>query len=252
MFAGFDLTLFPLIAAIALSAGFVKGVVGFGLPMILIAGLSTFLPIEQALGILILPTLIGNGAQALRQGWAAAQATMIEFRRFLIVGGIFLAIGAQLIAWLPAQVLFLIIGVPVTSFALIMLSGLKLHIAPGSKHLWETGISMVAGTVGGVSGVWGPPTVLYLTAIGTEKRDSIRAQGVIYGLGALMLMFLHGRTGVVNSTTFSISVLTLMPMGVGMWLGFKVQDRLNQELFRSATLALLVIAGLNLVRRGLF
>ena len=37
----------------------------------------------------------------------------------------------------------------------------------------------------------------------------------------------------------------------GLFLGFKVQDRMDQALFRKATLAVLVIAGLNLIRRGL-
>jgi len=44
----------------------------------------------------------------------------------------------------------------------------------------------------------------------------------------------------------------LVPALAGLWLGFQVQDRMDQEAFRKATLVVLVVAGLNLVRRGIF
>jgi len=37
-----------------------------------------------------------------------------------------------------------------------------------------------------------------------------------------------------------------------MWVGFRVQDRLDQQVFRRVVLSVLIVAGLNLVRRGLF
>ena len=39
---------------------------------------------------------------------------------------------------------------------------------------------------------------------------------------------------------------------IGMWIGFKLHDRMPQATFRRAMLLVLVVAGLNLIRRGLF
>ena len=69
-------TLFPLLspsaliiaAMIAVLAGFVKGVVGFAMPLVFVSGLTTFMSAELALAGLILPTVITNGQQAMRQG----------------------------------------------------------------------------------------------------------------------------------------------------------------------------------------
>jgi uncharacterized membrane protein YfcA len=36
-----------------------------------------------------------------------------------------------------------------------------------------------------------------------------------------------------------------------MWFGGKLQDRINQATFRRATLVVLLLAGANLLRRGL-
>ena len=43
----------------------------------------------------------------------------------------------------------------------------------------------------------------------------------------------------------------IVPAVLGTWIGFQIQDRIDQRAFRKATLAILMIAGLNLLRRGL-
>ena len=51
------------------------------------------------------------------------------------------------------------------------------------------------GFFGGISGVWGPPTVVMLTARSTGIAEQMRIQGVIYGLGALVLLGAHVGSG---------------------------------------------------------
>jgi uncharacterized membrane protein YfcA len=43
----------------------------------------------------------------------------------------------------------------------------------------------------------------------------------------------------------------IIPVLIGQTLGNRVQDRLDQQKFKRLTLFVLIIAGLNLVRRGL-
>ena len=236
--------------AIGLAGGLVKGMVGFALPLILISGMGTFLPPELALAGLILPTVVSNGIQALRQGPAAALASIRQFRVFMIVGGVFLLASAQLVSVLPVQVMLLVLGVLVSAFCLMQLVGIKFHMKAPSMRV-EAAVGALAGAIGGVSGVWGPPTVAYLTAIGTAKTDQIRIQGVIYGLGAVALMVGHIGSGVLNTVTVQFSLALLLPVLIGMWIGGRVHDRIEQDTFRRLTLAILLIAGLNLIRRAL-
>ena len=238
-------------ALITLFAGVVKGAVGFAMPMIMISGISSVLPAETALAMLILPTVLTNVTQALRQGWREAWASVRRFKVYLMVGGVFLVIGAQLVPYLPSHILLLIIGVPVTIFALMQLFGVTFVIASENRIKAEGMIASLAGFIGGMSGVWGPLTVAYLTATNTPKQEQVRVQGVIYGLGAVLLFLAHLQTGVVSMRTLPASALMLIPAGIGMLIGFAIQDRLDQAKFKKATLVVLVVAGLNLVRRGL-
>lgn len=239
-----------LALSIAAIAGAVKGLVGFAMPMVLISGLGTFLAPELALAGLILPTLVTNGLQALRQGLRAAVRTLVRFRVFLSIGLIFLLGSAQLVRFLPGATLLLLIGLPFTVFALLQLLGWRLVLSAPSLRV-EAIVAAVAGFIGGLSGVWGPPTVAYLTAINTEKTEQMRIQGVIYGLGAVALLVAHIGSGVLRPQTVPFSAILILPAVLGMWLGGLVQDRIDQRTFRQATMVVLLIAGLNLIRRGL-
>lgn len=234
---------------ITLVAGVVKGLVGFAMPMIMISGLSLFMPPQVALAALILPTLVGNGWQALRQGPAAALETIRRFWFFLVVGAVALIIGAQLVRVLPQPVLFALIGGPVAIFAFLQLVGWRPRIDAPSRRV-EAVAAILAGFVGGLSGIWGPPTVAYLTALDTEKADHIRAQGVIYGLASAVLLAAHLQSGVMRAETAPLSALMLLPAIGGMAIGQRFHDRIDQATFRKATLFVLLIAGLNLLRRA--
>lgn len=234
---------------VALVAGTVKGMVGFAMPMILISGLSSFISPELALAGLIFPTLVTNGMQALRQGRAAAVQSIKRFRVFLLVGLFFLLISAQMVRVLPQNVLLLIIGVPVMAFALMQIAGRNIVLRSASRRV-EASVAAFAGLIGGVSGVWGPPTVAYLTALGTEKTEQMRVQGVIYGLGAVALLVAHIGSGVVRAETVPFSLAMIVPAVIGMWIGGQLQDRIDQAAFKTATLWVLLIASANLIRRA--
>lgn len=250
-------TLFPLFtpaelalaAMVALAAGFVKGVVGFAMPLVFISGLTMFMSPELALAGLILPTLVTNVQQALRQGVGAAVKSSRRFRVFLLSGLVALLVAAQFVRVIPTVTFMAAIGIMVCFFALLQLAGWQPNLPRKSLKI-EAFVGGFAGVLGGLSGIWGPPTVAYLTALGTPKHEQMRVQGVIYGLGAVALFGAHLASGVLRSETFAFSVAMVFPALIGMWLGGRVMDRIDQSVFRRLTLFVLLIAGLNLLRRA--
>ena len=252
VFAGPDSQLLWSIAiGVTLLGGVIKGVVGFAMPMIMISGLSSIMSPDLALAAVMAPTLLTNLVQALRQGVGAAWASVCRFRVFLISGGVMLLIAAQFVPLLPASALYLVIGVPVTLYAATMLAGYALRLPSHPSARIEAMIGMVSGTLGGLTGVWGPPTVAMLTAQGTPKREQIRIQGVIYAMGAILFVIAHVGSGVMRAETLPLSLAMVPPAIIGICIGFAIQDRIDQEMFRRATLIVLLLAGGNLLRRGL-
>lgn len=235
--------------AIALLAGLVKGTVGFAMPMIMMSGLSSFMAPELALAGLILPTLVTNGVQALRLGVSSATVAVLRFRWFLLIGAVCLVLGAQLVPLLPEKMFLLILGGPVVLFALAQLAGWKPAQRSQTVRL-DLSFGVAAGFIGGMSGIWGPPTVIYLTALNTPKTIQVQIQGVIYFLGAVLLAFAHVAAGILTQKTALFSLCLVLPALIGLVAGMRIHDRIDQTTFRRATLVVLLIAGLNLVRRG--
>lgn len=239
-------------AALALGAGgFAKGVVGFALPLIALSVMGSFLPFEVAVGLLVVPTLVSNLFQALRNGVPAAWGSLRQFARMNLVLVAMIALSAQLVVVLPDRLLFGLLGVAITGFGASQLAGWRLTFRPENKGVAETATALVAGFFGGLSGIWGPPIVMYLLAAGTPKVDMVRAQSLSFLLGSLVLLAAHLRSGVLNAATLPASAWLVLPTMAAMFAGYLVQDRLDQARFRTVTLVVLVLTGLNLLRRAL-
>ncbi|MGR3542399.1 MAG: sulfite exporter TauE/SafE family protein [Hasllibacter sp.] len=248
-----DLTLglFAACAAITLFAGFVKGAVGFAMPLIMVSGISSILDPKTAVALMILPVVATNVAQTLRTGYAPAIRAVRAHRLYVGIVCVSILLVAQLLPRVDTRALYFVLGVPVTVLTALQLAGWRPRIAPARRRAAEVVAGLISGAMGGMAGTWGPTTVLYLLALDVPKRDSVVVQGVIYGTGAVALFVAHLFSGILNAQSAPWSAALLVPGLLGIWLGFRVQDRMDQAAFRRATLVVLVVAGLNLIRRGL-
>jgi uncharacterized membrane protein YfcA len=236
---------------VTLVAGFVKGSIGFAMPLIMISGLSLFLDPLVAVAGIILPIVMSNLLQVMRYPWSQAGEALREYWRYILIVCVMIVVVAQFVTAIPTQTFYLVLGVPVVVLSLIQLLGVRFHIAPAWRRASEWGVGLLAGGIGGLTGTWGPPTVLYLIALETPKAKQMLVQGVVYGLGSVSLLAGHVQSGVLNAVTLPWSAALLIPAFLGMQVGFRMSDRLNPEMFRKLTLIVLVVAGANLVRRGL-
>lgn len=238
------------ILAMALG-GFGKGVVGFALPMIALSTMGSFLPGEIAIALLIVPTFVANMVQSLRNGIGEALGSLRKFWRLNLILVPTMALCAQLVVALSDRALFMILGISISAFATSQLAGWSPRIAPRHKNVAEVATALGAGFFGGLAGIWGPPLVLYLLATGIRKVEMVRVQSVSFVIGSVILVAAHLQTGVLNSMTVPVSIWLVIPTMASMALGFRVQDKLDQAIFRKVTLAVLALAGLNLLRRAL-
>ena len=249
------LSLMPLwtllvVLGITFLAGLVKGAIGFALPLIIVSGLSLVIDPLLALAGVILPALFSNILQAARHPMAEIKDAIAEHWRFILMVCLVILIVAQIVVLLPQRAFYLILGVPVIGLSLVQLFGWRLVIPPERRRAAEWVIGGLAGCTGGITGSWGPPTVLYLMALETPKARQMLVQGVIYSIGAVALVAGHVQSGVLNGVTFWFSAILLIPTFIGMQIGFRIGDRMDGERIRKTILIVLVIAGINLIRRA--
>ncbi|MGY6634239.1 MAG: sulfite exporter TauE/SafE family protein [Alkalilacustris sp.] len=236
--------------AVTLFASFVKGAIGFAMPLIMISAFAAFMPPPLALAALVLPVVVTNSQQAFRQGAGAAWADIVKYRRMIVMIMVFIVVSAQFVLVIPAWLMLGLLGVPVTAFALIQLSGREMRLQLKHRKGAEYALGTVGGLYGGISGVWGPPVIVYLVSTGAGKQEMVRVQGVVFLIGGVVLLGAHLQSGVLDAVTLPLSAALVVPSVLGMWLGFQLQDRLDPLRFRRWTLILLAITGLNLLREA--
>lgn len=249
----FGLEPWQFVAAFGVTAfaGFVKGALGFAMPMIMISAFGSIMTAPVALAAMILPTLITNIQQAFREGVGPAIASTRKFRLHIAMVALFICVSAGFAASIPQWMMYALLGVPITAFALWQLSGRPLVLNLHHRKRAEAVSGIIGGLYGGVSGIWGPPLIVYLLSIGTEKREQVRVQGVVFLIAAVVLTVAHLVSGVLNAQTLPLTAVLCIPAIIGMKLGFAMQDRLDVNQFRRWTLVLLILTGLNLIRRAL-
>lgn len=236
--------------SITLFAGFVKGTIGFAMPLIMISSFGSFMSPTTALAALIVPTLVTNIQQAFRFGPRAFLEATRRYWRLIISIVVCIVISAQFVALIPQSVLLGLLGASVVWFAGAQLLGRSLALRIEHRNRAEWGLGMVGGLYGGVSGVWGPPVLVYLLSIRADKRETVLVQGVVFLIGAVVLLLAHLQSGVLNAETFPFSAALALPGVLGMVIGFRLQDKLDPVRFRWWTLVLLFLTGANLLRRA--
>ncbi|MFT4013137.1 MAG: sulfite exporter TauE/SafE family protein [Paracoccus sp. (in: a-proteobacteria)] len=248
---GLDPLHLALAIAITLFSGFVKGAIGFAMPMIMLSALGSFLTAQQAVAAVILPVLFTNIRQALRQGWGPACEATWAYRWHVAMVVLFIPISAFFATRVPQWAMYAMIGLPITAFALWQLLGRSLVLPLHHRRRAEIVTGIIGGIIGGISGIWGPPLVVLLLSLHAPKDEQMRVQGVVFFIGAAVLTVSHLKSGLLNAQTLPFSAMLVLPAVIGMGLGYLAHDRLNVAQFRRWTLVLLILTGMNLIRRAL-
>ncbi|MEI4485141.1 sulfite exporter TauE/SafE family protein [Frigidibacter sp. MR17.14] len=247
---GLDPAAFALALAITLFAGVMKGIVGFALPLIMVAGFAGFMPHKLAIVAILLPILVTNAQQALRDGPGPMKLAMRDYARLLAAMVVMLLVSTQLVRFVPERAALLVLAIPITLYAAIQLAGVPLTVPLHHRNRAQWISGAVAGLYGGLSGVWGPPIVVYLLSAGTEKRAMLRAQGMLFLLGGAVAMAGHWIAGTLTWQAFVFSAVLTVPAVLGTRIGDRLLDYVDQAQFRRFSQLLLVVAGLNLLRQA--
>ena len=247
---GQEPTLLLIMALGVLLGGLVKGLIGLGLPIVSVAVLSSVVDVRLALATIVIPIVLTNFWQAVQTG--RPFDTLSRFWPLIAVMLICIWLGAVLVARLPGDVLYGVIGVAVLIFTATSLA--KPHWTLPSKHERWVGVAVGAlgGVLGGMSTIWGPPLVMYFVAIRLPKETFIRVVGLVWFAASIPLLLGYIRNGILDAQTAQLSAAACLPGFAGMWLGTWLRERFDQETFRKLLLVVLFLIGLNLIRRALF
>ncbi len=152
------------------------------------------------------------------------------------------------------QRLLLVLGLLIIGFSLIeqLNPGRRVRIPDRLIRPYGIAAGIAGGVMGGLSTAYGPPLIVYLTALRLPKELFVQTIGVIWFFASIFLVIAFARVQVLTAHTALLSGLSIVPVFLGLHVGRWLRGRANQRVFQRATLVALMVLGVNLIRRALF
>ena len=219
-----------MIASAFLLAGFIKGVVGLGLPTVSMGLLAVTMAPSQAIAIVIVPAIVTNIWQTfggpylrdiMRRLWPLMVGTVI---------GIWLNAGLLTGPYAPYGTV--VLGTLLVINAILGLNQIGFKVARANEK-WVGGIvGLITGVVSAATGVQVIPSVPYMQAIGMEKDELVQALGVFFTVATLALGATLTASGLITAATALPGAVAMVASFGGMFVGQMVRSRMQPEVFR--------------------
>jgi len=231
---------------IFIGAGFVKGVIGLGLPAISMGLLGLLMAPGQAATLLVVPSTVTNVWQLVAGPSIRALVKRLWSMQLGICVGVWLGSGALVGAGAGHARLWL--------GAMLGLYGLYGLFAPQPRvpQRWEVWMSPVVGVMTGVAtaatGVFTLPMVPYLSGLGLDRENLVQALGLSFTVCTLALAVDLTGAGALDRAMLVSSIVAVVPSLLGMFIGTYVRGRISPVLFRRCFFAGMLVLGVELVR----
>jgi uncharacterized protein len=238
------------IAAAFLLAGFIKGVIGLGLPTVSMGLLAVTMPPSQALAIVIAPAIVTN----IWQTFVGPYLRDILLRLWPLMFGT--AVGI----WLNGDMLTgpyarygtIFLGVLLAIYAAIGLGKFRFSVAR-SNEKWIGGIvGLITGAISAATGVQVIPSMPFMQAIGMEKDELVQALGVYFTVATLGLAFNLTSAGLFSAATALPGAIAMATAFAGMFIGQAVRTRMQPDTFRRWFLIAMIFLGIYLIGSAIY
>jgi uncharacterized membrane protein YfcA len=241
-------SIFVVTAIAFLLAGFVKGMIGMGLPTVAIGLLSVVMLPSQAAALLVFPTLVTNI-------WQLATGSnliplMRRLRVMLATSALVTFVASGLLTGTSGRAV-VALGVALICYAILGLAKVRISTPAWTEPWLSPVIGATTGLVAGATGVMALPAVAYFQAIGLNKEDMIQALGLSFTASMLALAAGLAREGAFHGAMAGASLLALAPASAGMLVGQWLRLRVRPDVFRLCFFLGLLGLGAHLLLRTL-
>ena len=242
---------FPLVVATLtfLLAGFVKGVIGLGLPTVSMGLLSLVASPAKAASLLIVPSLVTN----VWQSAAGPSFGRLARRLWPMLAGIVIGslAGTGLLTGRHAGQAAVALGLLLMVYAGLGLTSVRFSVVPAAEWWLGPLIGVLTGLLTAATGVFAIPAVPYLGALGLDKDDLIQALGLSFTVSTIALAAALAGGGAFALGDVGASTAALAPALLGLAAGGAVRGRFSEQTFRRVYFGGLLALGASLALRAL-
>ena len=243
------MAVYAFIFAVFVLGGFVKGIVGLGLPTVTVGLLSLVMAPVEAAAILVVPSLVTNVWQC---GFGRQLVALLK-RLFMLLAALCVGVwlGAGLFSASDVDLALVLLGASLVLYSIVGLLSIRVHVTARHERWVSPLVGVITGVVTAATGSFVVPLVPYLQSLAFTRDELVQALGISFTVATIALGIALARGGVLDGEVAGVSTLALVPALLGMWIGQHVRSRISAEAFRRWFFVALLVLGLHLAARPL-
>ncbi len=231
------------------AASMIKGAIGFGFPLLAVPLLSSIMGPKVAIPVVAIPTLLSNVLVIRRGGAGQAAGALWTLLAGTAVGTV---AGALLLGVLNPRLTAGFVGAVALFYVAATVLRLTFRVPATSVRRAGPAFGLLAGLMGGATGISSPLLASYLHMLRLEKREFVFWITMTFFVVNIVQVATYFRLGLYEGSVLTTALLACAPMAIGTIAGLALQDRLEPTLFERIVLAVVFIASANLVARSLW
>ncbi|RSK55133.1 sulfite exporter TauE/SafE family protein [Bacillus canaveralius] len=241
-----------VIAFIVLAlAGFSKGITGMGIPFVATPVLTLLYGLPTAIAITMPVTVLTDIIMLIHssKSWRVIKRGII----LMLSGGLGIVSGTFILININPNILSGILG----TILLLFVCSSYLSILPKfakSPPKWVDGIfGVFCGNLQGAAGASGPIVSMYLFQMNISRKDFLFLINCFFVvLDVTQLSTITTLGFYEGNKLFPYSLLAIFPSLIGLWVAFKLNKKITDNIFKHSILILITINGVLLLFKFVF
>lgn len=241
-----------IIVLISVSLGaLIKGLTGFGFGILGTALLANFIPVQDAVTVMILPMLAVNIPLILEAKFSELRNCIENYSYFVFTGLTGAFVGVLIVEFLPVKILSIMVGTVAILYVYFKQSYFyrpETSISKCFTEKWynQSLIGILSGTVLGASNI-GLLYVTYLDRLEVDRKTFAGIVSVVILLASVIRLSLSAGTGLYTFELLKISVVAAVIGFTVSKLGAKLTHRVPSNVLEDLTLCLILVVGLRII-----
>ncbi|MEQ8709881.1 MAG: sulfite exporter TauE/SafE family protein [Rhodospirillales bacterium] len=245
MFA--DVSVLPVVGAVFLLAGFVKGVTGMGLPTTSLTLLTIVFGMKDALQLMLIPSMLTNFWQGAIGGYFIE--TLKRFWLFFIAGIVCIIFATGFLAGGDMTLFTLLLSATLIVYAAYGLMARSPSISPETGRIAAPFVGGITGILTGLTGSTVVPAVPYFQALGMNRDMLIQTMGIWFSISLVSLGTGLQRVGLLDQQMMVLSATGCIPAFGGMMIGQALRKRMSDKVFKQVFFWMLAVMGVYIAWR---
>lgn len=223
------------------TAAFVHGSVGFGFPMIATPLIAIFTDLQTAIIYTLIPTLTVNILSIYSEG--EFLKAVKRFYPLALLSTLGSLIGTLLLIQFNSEAFKFILVFAILVYLFFDYKKVQFPIIRENPKSSMTIFGLGSGLVGGLTNVMSATLIIYVLESKYTKKEIVQSFNICFLFAKIIQIALFATASVFTFEEFSNSIIPLVFIGISLFIGIKIRDKINPKVYsKMVKLVLLVLA----------